>query len=90
MTGAGLSLVLPFCCLHRAFALLFFKIFLHYPLDFIPLDLLFSKKSAILGTLFYTYFIFFPIRVAALVGIFNCADVHPSACIFPEARDNLT
>lgn len=31
-------MVLPFCCLHRAFALLFFKIFLHHLLDFIPLD----------------------------------------------------
>lgn len=36
--GAELSLVLPFCRLHRAFALLFFKIFLHYLLDFISLD----------------------------------------------------
>ena len=29
---------MPFCGLHSAFALLFFKIFLHHLLDFIPLD----------------------------------------------------
>ena len=38
-------MVLPFCRLHRAFALLFFKIFLHYLLDFIPLDFVVVRGS---------------------------------------------
>ena len=51
--------MLPFCRLHRAFALLSFKIFLHHLLDFIPLDFPPENKKTtgkILTALFLSFF----------------------------------
>ena len=59
MTGAGLSLVFPFCRLHSAFPYAFLNSFLHHLLDFIPLD--FSLQATILCD--YSYQIALNIKV---------------------------
>ena len=46
MTGAGLSLVFPFCRLHSAFPYAFLNSFLHHLLDFIPLDFCAAEGKA--------------------------------------------
>ncbi|WP_417409930.1 hypothetical protein, partial [Hominenteromicrobium sp.] len=53
MTGAGLSLVFPFCRLHSAFPYAFLNSFLHHLLDFIPLDFFMDNPIIALNVRFF-------------------------------------